>query len=159
MNVRRISQATMIEAMERVNAVYDNKIEYLYIEPEGTGFAFRIRATNKRGPGSKFSASSFTLKDGSRRRVMGACWHVHGLLFDTIIELSPGSWITTGAAGRIDVNGGNWHDYNIGSMMYPMDASQQCECVENGIYHLEGYRNWVQGPEPAQSMVGKVVYR
>ena len=53
---------------------------------------------------------------------------------------------------------GNWHDYNIGPPIAPMMASEQCECAENGVYHLEGYRNWVQGPEPAQSMVGKVVY-
>ena len=139
MIVRRIDRATLDAALALINReVYGGNIEYKSgPDPEGTGFRFTIQAIDTRGLGSRFS--SVTLPDwqsgGTKtttRRVKAACWHAHGHLFDAILALSPESWLRA-LGRRIDTEGGNWRDYNSGSMMYPRYASELCECDERGM--------------------------
>jgi hypothetical protein len=48
-------------------------------------------------------------------------------MFDVMIEADQNVFIRS--AGKvINKDGGNWQDWNKGSMMMPVQASQCCEC-------------------------------
>ena len=75
----------------------------------------------------------FTLKkknsamSHSGRMTGSACWHVHGKFFDCLFKLRKDIFITS-RGSRTDINGGNWQDYNIGSQIHPLMASEACAC-------------------------------
>lgn len=128
MNVRKMDNiSVMNDALARINAErYGGNVTYYTIDPDGTGYHFRLTATDSRGLGSKFSHSG-------RRIGVGACWHAYGYLFEAVLALAPDSYFKSAYSDRIDINGGNWQDVNIGSMYSPLMASQQCECDERGV--------------------------
>lgn len=80
---------------------------------------------------------TLTVKDskeiGSRRsphdfkRIAAACWHAHGVFFDS---LPSGTEIRIGWTGMVMQSGEPWKDYNIGSQVNPCMASDACNCSE-----------------------------
>jgi len=84
-----------------------------------------LRVKDSHGKGAKLSYPNPST--GRQRHLINACWHVHGYFFEALLEINENIVIKT--AGRtVDKNGGNWHDWNIGSMMYPMYYSEACDC-------------------------------
>lgn len=91
----------------------------------------------KRGPDAIGKRWSFTLRSyrskisgasisHSGRNSVAASWHAHGFFFDKLIEINNNAVIKT-AHAIYDINRtgrGKWVDYNIGSMMCPMMASE-----------------------------------
>ncbi len=57
------------------------------------------------------------------RHTTSACWHAHGTFFDA---LPYGTRIYT--MGKLHMASDMWSDTNIGSQMYPIYASDSCEC-------------------------------
>lgn len=76
---------------------------------------------------------SFTLKaksgePGSRlgysgRKLPRASWHAHGDFFDILFSVRSDIFIDS-LGKRIDINGGNWQDSNIGSIRNPVYFSE-----------------------------------
>ena len=65
--------------------------------------------------------------DSGPARHKALCWHGHGDFFDMLIAVNENAVIKS--AGRtIDKNGGNWQDWNVGSILNPVLFSQLCEC-------------------------------
>jgi hypothetical protein len=62
------------------------------------------------------------------RRIKAACWHAHGMLFERMLELAPDCRILTGPSGSVTSEGGNWQDWNQGSIAAPAMASTLCHC-------------------------------
>lgn len=79
-----------------------------------------------------FNPSSKIKKPG--KRMSSAYWHVYGTFFDELLSINPeiviisSSRVYNTGKMRIDKNGGNWRDYDVGSQIHPMYASEMCDC-------------------------------
>jgi len=106
----------ILEAIAVINKKYDGNVR---INPDSTGTKkFTLRPVNSAGAGASFKRG---------RRINACCWHVHGDFFDALLAINPQTVITS-AKSKIDINGGNWIDYNVGSIMFPEAASNCCKC-------------------------------
>ncbi len=113
------------DAIAQINAdLYNGNIVPKRLEALS---ATRVRVTltvrDSRAEGSRISDSG--------RRVSAACWHVHGNLYDAILDKVPSAVIRP-YGGRIDCNGGNWQDWNAGSEYAPRAMSTLCDCEPDG---------------------------
>jgi len=108
------------EALKRTNKKFNNNVIFNR-NPEYYGKYIRctLKVKNSRGKGAKLGYSG--------RRTISACWHVHGELFESLLNINPEAVIIS-AGHKIDIYGGNWQDWNIGSVIGPMNYSEACEC-------------------------------
>jgi len=106
------------QALSQVNEQYDNNIVFKSLDQISKGRTkFTLTVVSSKGPGARLGFQ--TKVSGDRRRVRAACWHVHGNFFEALFNID--STIFVRLVGRkIDINGGNWQDRNIGSYA--------CEC-------------------------------
>jgi len=120
MRIKGLTEQQLRDALTETNKMHDYDLIFKR-EPEGKGnyllFTIRSRISGIRGASISFSG----------RNSVSASWHAHGHLFDMIIDRYPDAIIIT-AKSTITKNGGNWIDYNIGSMMCPMFASDCSIC-------------------------------
>lgn len=122
------------------------------LRPKGKGFLFTLRpepwtGKGKAGGKAKFYRKGFMAhapwrKNGEPNTVSALCWHGHRDFFRALFKSAPEGKIQTRET-RGSVQGG-WYtaenferefpktDRNIGSMMYPMRASEACWCREQG---------------------------
>jgi hypothetical protein len=119
----------LYNALVAVNKLYDNNIRWQR-EPESMNtkndrfhFTLRVKKSDKNGARRGFMVN----KNGEHKKSIAACWHVHGNFFDKLIEIAPNVEIKAGRK-TIDANGGNWQDWNIGSIIEPMYHSEACKC-------------------------------
>ena len=92
-------------------------------EKVGNRLRFTLTVIDSSKGGARRSAHN-------RRKVHAACWHVHGQFFYYLYQEAPTAIIK---ARDLTITGpttagGNWKDYNIGSMINPFMYSQACEC-------------------------------
>lgn len=116
-------------ALAQVNKRFsDNIIWNRPPEPlnrKGRTFRFTLRCVSSAAPGHRRSIPHYNIP---ARRMVSACWHVHGTFFDALLEHTPEAAIHT-TQGVIRDGEGNWRDYNIGSVIYPVNASEACDCA------------------------------
>lgn len=110
------TRATVQVAIDMVNREKGYQLE---IHPEcdhqkGKWYNFRLK-TRSKIPGAKVSWQG--------RNIAAASWHAHGFVFDEILQLNPDAVIKS-MNSSITATGGNWEDYNVGSMMQSVMASQ-----------------------------------
>jgi hypothetical protein len=120
MYAKNVSIKNVQDALAKTNEKYDNNIIFNRLESTGRGVKFTLTVRNSKKAGARRGISG--------RRIAAACWHVHGDLFDALINIQPEVIIRTSSTHHIDKDGGNWQDRNIGSMMQPMMFSKACEC-------------------------------
>jgi hypothetical protein len=130
MIVRNIFENDLRIALDKVNELFDGNIKF-FADPVykgksrggGESWWFRLSVHSTKGPGTRFSASWQRRKDGERRRISAACWHVHGHFFDA---LPPAAVIKT---ARFTVKPGDpWNEINCGSQFAPAGMSELCDC-------------------------------
>ena len=116
MKARYITESQLIQALENVNTEHGYKLEFKrYPEKTGNFLNFTIKSEASKIAGASISWSG--------RNSPAASWHAHGYLFDEMIAIAPG--VDIRSMGKvINADGGNWNDYNVGSMMSPMYASE-----------------------------------
>ena len=129
MEIRGAERADIEAALAKANEVFGGNIQFKRFDFDrnsptwGPTYQVTLTVLDSRGPGSKESAS------GSGRRVAACCFHVFGVFMDAlpadcrIKTASPG--------GRMIVSpGDSWdaRDGQVGSMMYPVWASELCDC-------------------------------
>jgi len=102
-------------ALAIINKDYDGNISFETLEQKTKN---RVSFTLKAKSGLKGARLSH-----SGRKLPKASWHVHGELFDTLFSLRSDIFILS-LGKRIDANGGNWQDSNIGSIVNPLYFSQ-----------------------------------
>ena len=116
-------------ALEIVNAKYAKNVEYKKINVlnnKSTRWQVTLKVKDSYKAGGRLGHARN--KDGNRRHINAACWHVHGDLFDAILSIAPDTIIHAGKI-KIDKNGGNWQDRDIGSIIEPWYFSEACECT------------------------------
>jgi len=103
------------EALSKVNEKYNGNISFRDIEQKTKNrVKFTLKAVSKK-PGARISHTG--------RNLPSASWHVHGEFFDQLFAIDSNIYILS-MGKRIDINGGNWEDRNIGSLAQPMYFSE-----------------------------------
>lgn len=133
MRISKVNEKDLNKALKKVNKKYDNNIVWNNFEQISTN-SFRItlkcKDSKKAGHRLGFSTKNpfnSNIDMGRRRRLINACWHVHGHFFEALLKINENAVIYAGTQ-RIDKDGGNWEDRNIGSQIEPLMFSEACEC-------------------------------
>lgn len=144
MIIKNVTQSELELALKKLNELYNDpcferdwelreiirnegNIIWNRFEQRGNRFHVTLKCRSRWASGHRIHQKPFgNVKEGFTRS-KSACWHVHGDAFDIIIAINENAVIKS-AKRTIDKNGGNWQDWNIGSMIYPMVFSQACEC-------------------------------
>jgi hypothetical protein len=109
------------QALNVINNRFDNNIRFKTLEAVNSKKnTFTLTVNDSRKAGGRISNQG--------RRIAAACWHVHGYFFEALLKINPNIYIISGGTMRIDKNGGNWQDRNIGSNFMPLMYSEACEC-------------------------------
>lgn len=83
----------------------------------------RLKAKDSRHPGAKLTIRCDPTGKEHIRHTRSACWHAHEAFFDAL----PADAVIK-AMNLTIKPGGEWRDYNVGSIMFPVYASESCEC-------------------------------
>lgn len=135
MIIRNTNLKELTQALSATNKKYKNNVIFQSIEcktQNGKTWHVRLRVKDSKKAGAKlgYSYPAMYGNEGQKaRRTISACWHVHGDFFDALLSINNNAIIKTGKS-IINIDGGNWRDYNAGSMIYPQYASEQCHCGE-----------------------------
>jgi hypothetical protein len=113
------------QALIEVNKRFENNIKFKDIEQQGKKVKFTLTVISSFGPGHRLGFS-LTSK-GNQRKLAAACWHVHGYFFEELFKINPNTIVKT-SNKTVDINQGNWEDWNIGSLYRPLYFSEACEC-------------------------------
>lgn len=125
-------------ALTELNKKYDDNIIWNRApEHIGNQLRFTLRVKSSRGKGAKLGRIGEQVGKPARHTI-NACWHVHGDFFDILLDMVPEAVVKSSiVTGDIviykDSTGtviGNWQDWNIGSIMYPVMYSESCLCDE-----------------------------
>ena len=118
-------------ALAVVNARYAGNIKFKTLEPKGKRISFTLTVISSTiGTGkAKVTAPGVSIGPNGRR-IAAACYHVHGDFFDALFRVCPDA-VVMSLGKVITKDGGNWQDWNKGSMAYPKLASECCECHRN----------------------------
>ena len=103
----------VLQAIEIVNNREGYQISLNRADQTGKWFNFTLESPSK-VLGAKVSPTG--------RNLPKASWHAHGFIFDEIFGLNPDAIIWS-CGKKIDANGGNWQDIQIGSLGRPCWAS------------------------------------
>jgi heterodisulfide reductase subunit B len=138
LEIKNVTETEIRTAVQKVNDMYEDNI-HVFVERlnhyQSVGARFRVNlrvfnANKKHGTvkGRKLN-QAYLMGYKCFASTGSACWHVHGFFFEKLLELNANAVIVT-KYGKIDKNGGNWVDRNIGSIMQPLMYSEACECSE-----------------------------
>lgn len=108
------SRQTVLKAIEIINKKHGYKIILNRDEQKGKYFHFTIKSEESGVTGTKITYSG--------RKSIYANWYAHGNLFDEIFGLEPDTVIYSGGK-KITKYYGNWEDFNVGSVLHPLYAS------------------------------------
>jgi hypothetical protein len=145
--IRKATREQIVLALENTNKVFDGNVAFNRFDVMGKNFAVTLKVKDSKKPGHRrgypeyediFNPCSKITKPG--RRMSSACWHVYGTFFDELLKVNSDIVIISSSrvynTGKmtIDKNGGNWEDYDVGSKIHPMYASEMCDCYEEGRF-------------------------
>lgn len=136
MLIRRVSVADVEAALAEVDKVYAGNLRPYNLREVRGGVRLQIKVQNSRGAGARYGAPHF--QTGKQRAMGFACWHVHGTFYDELLGRFPKSSIVSGG-NKVNREGGNWHDIQVGSQAYPFAMSEACEC-DNGWSPSDAWR-------------------
>jgi len=134
MIARHCTMNDLDEALSIINKKYAGNIRFYEARP-GKVINFRLKVNSSKGLGCARAVSG--------KRTGSGCWHAHGDFFDALLKVNPEAVIRSARVEqKIDRSGGNWEDWNIGSNMYPLDASYGCDCIFSA--DLTGTAYWAE---------------
>ena len=133
MIVTNCTEKELRKALSNTNKKYKGNVIFKRCDVLSSNrIRFTLRVKDSGGKGAKTGFSG--------RRSIAACWHVHGHLFEEILKIRQDAIIRP-SGQKIDINGGNWQDRNIGSIMTPLMFSDACGCGKEIPYstlHRDG---------------------
>jgi len=109
-----------------VNQRFNNNVIWNRFDINGKNLNITLRVVSSKGRGHSIGYG-YLLSGHKPKRLISACWHVHGYFFEALLKIAPDAVIIS-RGRRIDQYGGNWEDWDAGSMMYPQYMSEKCEC-------------------------------
>ena len=116
MKAKNVTVEGLNKALNLCNEMHGYKLIWNRApEKQGNFLHFTIRSEKSKIHGASVSWSG--------RNSCSASWEAHGHFFECVLDLFPEAEIRT-AKATITATGGNWQDFEIGSMMYPMMASE-----------------------------------
>lgn len=126
----------LMQALQKINKKYSENIKFNRFEYKCGKINFTLKVCDYKKDGhsigfpQKFKDKYPENPDRIiQKRLSYACWHVHGDFFDALFEINPKA-VVWSRGNKITRDYGNWEDYNVGSMISPMQASERCDCVE-----------------------------
>lgn len=126
MIVANVTLAELESARARVSKQYGDNIIWNRapeaLNKRGDRWRLTIRCRSSKGLGHGVSRSALPF-GGRPRRLPTACWHVHGNFFDALPACA-----TILARGHAMRPQDSWKDYNVGSIVNPIFASESCDC-------------------------------
>uniref|UniRef100_A0A6M3KX43 Uncharacterized protein n=1 Tax=viral metagenome TaxID=1070528 RepID=A0A6M3KX43_9ZZZZ len=142
MLIKNTSITELTEALVKVNEKYEGNVKFREIEAKntaGTRFRLTLQVVDAKGPGHrKGFTHPWTTRSGKpykAKRLIYACWHVHGDYFDCLFDINPKVEIRVGRQGTIYRNKtDNWEDFDMGSIMYPVKLSELCDCGNENVF-------------------------
>jgi len=110
------------EALKAVNKRYKNNVIFNRLDYAGRRIRFTLKVKDSKKPGHRIGFSG--------RRMVAACWHVHGHFLEELFKIIPDAEVISSGAmrDRITKNGSNWQDWNIGPRVQPLYYSDACDC-------------------------------
>lgn len=121
MELRNVTKQEIETALLNTNKKFEDNIIFNRFESKGKNFNVTLKVKNSKCPGARIGFSG--------RAMTAACWHVYGTFIEEILNLNNNAVIVS-MGEKITINGGNWVDKNIGSIMNPMLYSDACRCNE-----------------------------
>lgn len=125
-----VTKEQLQKALDLTNKEFDNNITFNRF-PEYVSYNnllnFTLKVKDSKLKGAGRGDFHYLNKDGSRKKRINACWHVHGTFFDNLFKVNSEAYVYCGEK-KITKQYGNWEDRNIGSMMHPLMFSEACEC-------------------------------
>jgi hypothetical protein len=122
MMAHNVTAAQLHKALIAVNVRYEGNVTFNNLMPVGRRVRFTLKVKDSHGPGHRIGHSG--------KRMVSACWHVHGHFFEEVFKVEPKARIQSAGRGDITKDGGNWEDWDIGSRAQPLGFSDACECPE-----------------------------
>jgi len=122
MEVRKTSQQELEKAMELLNKVFDNNItfnNFKQINQKGDAFKVTLRVKDSKNSGAR--------RGYTGRRMINACYHVHGYFFEILFMLNENIQIKS-LNNYIQKDNIWGFDKNIGSLHNPLYLSDACNC-------------------------------
>jgi len=107
------------KALRNINLKYGDNIRFKTLGQKGRNVNFTLTVNETKGPGGRIGHSG--------RRIKAACWHVHGDFFDALFRLVPSAEVVS-LGRKITRETGNWEDWSIGSIAFPLMYSEACDC-------------------------------
>jgi hypothetical protein len=121
MQAKHCTMDDLDKALDIVNKKYAGNVRFYDVGTRGKRILFRLKTNNSKGPGVSRAASG--------KRTGSGCWHVHGDFFDALFQVNPEAEVSTGRVdGKITKDFGNWQDWNVGSQVNYLEASEACDC-------------------------------
>jgi hypothetical protein len=108
-------------ALFEANKYFDGNLKFKRFEfsgPSGLRLNVTLTVNDSKEIGSRRNAEG--------GRIAAACWHAHGVFFDS---LPAGTEIRSAQGGTFHA-GDKWQDSNIGSLYRPLQASHACNCMD-----------------------------
>lgn len=133
------------KALETTNTKYNGNLKIIWGTRQRNGriISFRLGVHSSKGLGHRLGYPHWDFKTGKKegvqRRLACACWHAHGDFFDALLSLNNKVRIYTRGKHKITSRGGNWEDWDAGSMMFPVMISDLCECGTEPIIEVPTY--------------------
>lgn len=122
MYIKNVTQKDLDKALKIVNKKFSNNVIWNnFKQLSKNRFQITLRVKSSKEPGHRVSAKSFPTD--KQKRLISACWHVHGEFFDALPKDAE-----IRARNLVIKPGDAWNDCNIGSMMFPTYFSEACEC-------------------------------
>ncbi len=137
MLIKNTNISELTEALVKVNEKYEGNVKFREIKAQntvGTRYRLTLQVVSTKGPGHRLGQThpSWTTRSGKpykQKRLIYACWHVHGDYFDCLFNINPKVEIRVGRQSTVyKSKRDNWEDFQVGSMMYPAMMSELCDC-------------------------------
>lgn len=132
MKISNVTKSDLMLALVKANKKFDDNVAFQRIDAlnkEKTRWTVTLKTLDNRGLGAR---RGFPVWEGfdktpnweKRRHISFACWHVHGVFFDS---LPPKARIYLSSEG-LHRPGDAWKDRQIGATLNPYFLSEACDC-------------------------------
>ena len=138
MIIRNATKGQIVMALNRVGDMYKDNLAFNRLDQQGNSYRVTLRVNDSKGVGAGrgsyqmhyISGKSYDWAWEHRRKLVSACWHVHGDFFEVLFRLCPRA-VVISRGNKITAQGGNWKDFDMGSIMCLYPASKACECKKD----------------------------
>ena len=123
MYAKNVNKGELKLALKKLNEKYNNNVNFKRLEQYGNNkMLFTLKVKDSSGSGAR------TTHNG--RKLVSACWHVHGYFYEEVFKINPHAIIESSYTKikTITKDSGNWQEIPRGTYFNPANMSDLCEC-------------------------------